>query len=292
MARRPDDEAERDAPEAGSGSGGGVQSVEVGMRLLATLAEAGGEKGLNALAAAAGMPPAKAHRYLVSLTRTGFVEQDPATGRYALGGQAVWVGLVALGRADIVQAASSAIAALRDEIDETVLLAVWGTHGPTIVRWAEASRPVTVNVRVGSAMPLLRSATGRIFAAFAPPSLVAPLLDAELANLAEAPGRALPPDLPRDRAQAERLMAETRARGLGHVDGHFLFGVASLSAPVFDHEGRIAAALATLGPSGSFDDRLDGPVAAALRRAAQRVSLRLGYTGSGLPLDCGGKDSL
>src|SRR5690349_12895735 len=135
MARRPDDETDDEAGPGGGGGSGGVQSVEVAMHLLATLAELGGEKGLNALAAAAGMPPAKAHRYLVSLTRAGFVEQDPATGRYALGGQAVWVGLVALGRGDIVQAASAAIAALRDEIDETVLLAVWGTHGPTIVRW-------------------------------------------------------------------------------------------------------------------------------------------------------------
>src|SRR5690348_7719291 len=109
MARRPDDETDRDGAEAGTGSsgGGGVQSIEVGMRLLTALAEAGGEKGLNALAAAAGMPPAKAHRYLVSLTRSGFVEQDAATGRYALGTQAVWVGLVALGRTDIVQAAAS-----------------------------------------------------------------------------------------------------------------------------------------------------------------------------------------
>jgi DNA-binding IclR family transcriptional regulator len=38
-----------------------------------------------------------------------------------------------------------------------------GNKGPTIVRIEEPGLPVTVNARVGSVMPLLWSATGRVF---------------------------------------------------------------------------------------------------------------------------------
>src|SRR5260221_7086999 len=79
-----------------------------------------------------------------------------------------------------MEAATTALLGLRDLVDEAVLLAVWGTHGPTIVRWVEGSRPVTVNVRVGSTMPLLSSATGQVFGAFAPAALVEPVLAREL----------------------------------------------------------------------------------------------------------------
>ena len=63
----------------------GIQSVEVGFALLQALIDAPGPLALKDLAAAAGMPAAKAHRYLVSYQRSGLVKQDAATSRYDLG---------------------------------------------------------------------------------------------------------------------------------------------------------------------------------------------------------------
>ena len=63
----------------------GIQSVEVGGRLLQTLAHHGRPMALKDLAADAGMPAAKAHPYLVSFGHIGLVEQQRDSGRYALG---------------------------------------------------------------------------------------------------------------------------------------------------------------------------------------------------------------
>jgi DNA-binding IclR family transcriptional regulator len=250
----------------------GVQSIEVGMHVLVTLSDHGGEMALGELATAAGAAPAKVHRYLVSLIRSGFVEQDPRSGRYALSSQALRVGLVALGRLDVMEVATTALYGLRDRIDETVLMAVWGPHGATIVRWLEASRPVTVNVRAGSIMPLISSATGQVFAAFGRPALVEPVLARELSDSARR-GAAV------SRAEAEALFQRVRTRGLGHVAGQMLAGVHALGAPVFDHQGQLALALTALGPNGGFDDAEEGPIASILREAARSLSARLGYLG-------------
>ena len=75
------------------------------------------------------------------------------------------------------------------DVGEAVFLSVWGEHGPTIVRWEEISRAIAVNVRVGSTMPLLRSATGQVFGAFLPDEVTAPFVRPELeAGLSEAFG--------------------------------------------------------------------------------------------------------
>lgn len=247
----------------------GVRSIEVGMMLLRKLAARGEAVHLKDIAADAGMAPAKAHRYLVSLIRAGMVEQDEATGRYRLGQEALWVGLSALGGLDIMRLGDEALEALRDEIDETVLLAVWGNKGPVVVRWAEAGRPVTTNIRPGSVMPLLNSSTGRTFAAFLPPAATEALIAAETQeNPALADGY-------------DEILAETRASGLGQVDGDLLPGIAALSAPVFDHQGEVAAVMSALGHQGIFDASRDGPMAAALRKTAAALSARLGYRSTG-----------
>ena len=260
-----------DEPD-GDGSGGGVQSVEIGLRILDVLSGLGGPQGLSPLARACGLQRAKAHRYLVSLERAGFVEREPVTGRYLLGRKSLQVGLSALAAVDIVRFGAEALPALVERIGEAAFLSVWAERGPTILRWEDSGRPVTVNVRVGSTMPLLTSATGRVYAAFLPGAQTAGLIEDELtqpktrhAGLADA-------------AAVDRLLTETRGTGLGRVIGEMLNGVEALCAPVFAHEGRLAGSLTALGTSGAFDSSLDGPVAAGLKAAAAALSARLGHS--------------
>ena len=96
----------------------GIQSIEVGGRLLQVLVERGTPMMLRDLAAAGGMPAAKAHRYLVSFIRMGLAEQDTQTGRYDLGEFALRLGLVGLARMDPVRLGAPVLVDLCDEIEE------------------------------------------------------------------------------------------------------------------------------------------------------------------------------
>lgn len=255
----------------GEGGGGGVQSAEIGLHILDVLSGLAGPQGLSPLARACGLQRAKAHRYLVSLERAGFVEREPVTGRYLLGRKALRVGLAALAAVDVVRFGSEALPALVERIGEAAFLSVWAERGPTILRWEDSGRPVTVNVRVGSTMPLLTSATGRIFAAFLPRAQTRALIDDELARPgARRAGLA-------DMAAVDRLLAETARCGLGRVAGEMLIGVEALCAPVFAHDGRLAGSLTALGTSGAFDSSQGGPVASGLKAAAGELSGRLGH---------------
>lgn len=250
----------------------GIQSIEVGGRLLAALAGSPKPMMLKDLAEAAGMSAPKAHRYLVSFQRMGLVEQDAASGHYDLGPFALDLGLASLGRLDPVQQALPALARLRDAIDETVALAVWGNRGATIIRWLESSQPVNAALRTGAVMPLTRSATGRAFLAFLPDAATAALAKAELAANVRAGF------VPATRDELDRVVADTRRHGIARAVGEFTEAISGFAAPVFDSDGRMTLALVALGYSGGFDARWDGATARAVRDAAEKLSRRLGWS--------------
>jgi len=246
----------------------GVNSLETGLRVARVLAESAQPLPLKDLAASAQMSPAKAHRYLVSLIRAGLAEQDLETGRYRLGPLALAFGLGALRGLDVLRLGAEAVMELRAEIDETVMLSVWGNKGPVVVRWEESSRPVATNVRAGWVMPLANSATGRLFAAYLPESVTAPLLKEEFARM------------PKVRARYPALLKEIHAHGLSRIEGELMQGVGGISAPVFGYGGGMVAALTAVGIEGVIDVDWQSRTTKAVERAARKLSMRLGFAGS------------
>jgi DNA-binding IclR family transcriptional regulator len=256
-------------PQARLKSQQGVQSVEVGLRLFKALAAASDPLMLKDLAAAARMPPAKAHRYLVSLSRAGLVEQNSATGLYDLGPFAVELGLSALGRLSPVATAEPFLEELRQTTEQTVALAVWGSQGPVIVRWLGVESPVAATLRVGSLMPLTRSATGLVFVSFLPERVTGNLIRNELAENRRAGLK------PRSREELAAAASEVSSRGYA-LTSDFIPGISGIAAPVFDHNRALVLALITLGYTAPFmADR--ARIQAAVERVSRSLSNRLGW---------------
>jgi DNA-binding IclR family transcriptional regulator len=249
----------------------GIQSVELGGDILRALIDARDAVPLRDIASASGISKGKARRYLLSFTRIGLVEQDEATGYYRLGQLAIQLGLAALASLDVERLSLPILADLRRTAQETVVLAIWAESGPTVLKFEESRRPVTLNVRVGSVLPMTRSATGLIFGTFLDTDSVKTLVADELAI--EKPGG-------RERSAAfEAMLDEVRLRRLSRVEGSLLPGVSALGAPVFDHRGMLAAAIMVVGHNGIMDTSWTGPVATALAAAAAELSERLGSSG-------------
>ena len=257
----------------------GIQSIEVGGQLLRALAHVGRPLALKDLAREAGMSAAKAHPYLVSFSRLDLIEQDPDSGRYRLGPLALQLGLIALRQVSPVQEAAAAIADLVPRLGFTTAISVWGNRGPTVVHLEESRAALHVNMRHGTVFSLSGTATGRLFAAHLPAEQVKTLLEQERArglDRAEVVVPGVPPGVtPTWREFSEALKA-VRQHGLSRSIGETLPGINALSAPVFDHDGRLVLALTTIGPASVFEVAWDGAIAQALALTAAHVSQRLG----------------
>lgn len=245
----------------------GIQSIEVGFRLIRTLAQAPGKMTLKALAGEAGMSSSKAHLYLVSFQRLGLVVQDSATTRYGLGPSAIELGLAAINQQDVVEAGRDEMAALVEAHGISVSLSVWGNRGATIIFRLDGRWPVPLSVKVGFVLPLLSTATGRIFLTHLPEREWRPIAEVEEDI---DPGRL-------DRTLA--MVPQIRSRGLAFTDGEMNRGFVGISAPVFDATGGLCAALTGLGLTSQPGLRPDGPVGAGIATAANRISRAIGWQG-------------
>ena len=251
----------------------GIQSIEIGSLLLLELAKQVRPVQLKDLAKAAGLTPGKAHPYMVSFLKVGFVTQTDA-GLYELGPFALQLGLTRLRRLDPVREASQVIEDLAHITGQSVALAVWGTLGPTIVRLEEPIQPLHVNLRTGTVMSLANTATGRLFAAYMPAKVVERVLGDELARFGHRTGQTATIN----KKTLETFLAETRKHGLSRTRGQPIPGIDAMCAPVFDSEGHIVLGILVMGTSATFDSNWDGAIAKALIECAREVSRRIGRT--------------
>ena len=256
----------------------GIQSIEIGTQLLVALGRHVAPMALRDLGKSAGVPVGKAHPYLVSFLKVGFVVQDSA-GRYELGPLALQLGLAKLQRLDPIKEASPLIEALASETEQSIAVAVWGNFGPTVVRLEEPIHPLHVNLRTGTVMSLAYTATGRLFAAYLPPKVVEKMMLDDLARARPADGRGATTEL--SRAEIEALLVETRLHGMSRTLGQPIPGVDAFCAPVFDSTNNLVLGITAMGPEATFDREWEGRVAAPLKACALEISRRLGFVPTG-----------
>lgn len=247
-----------------------IQSIEIGFRLIRVLESATHLLSLRELAASAGMSTSKAHFYLVSFRKIGLVYREEATGRYGLGPYAAQLGLIAISRMDVVAVSREPMQQLVERTGEAAFLSVWGNHGPCIIAKVDGPRFVPMVLRVGYTLPLLDTATGRVFLAFMPRAATAEVLETERRERVARKRPRSPVDL-------RSIIADIRARGLVRNDSTMNEGFVAVSAPVFDHTGGICAAVTLVGPARLMNADQNGHNERTLIEATHLVSKLLGF---------------
>lgn len=241
----------------------GIQSVEIGLRVLSAVAAQGGPATLSSIAHKAELSASQAHRYLSSLMASGMVKQDSRSSLYDLDAGAIRIGLSALSRLDVFAASDEVFQKLALETGWTCQVTVWGDAGPTVVRWFAGHPPVVTSLAIGSALPVLQSATGHIFFTFADETLTAPRVAEEAALGGWTPER-----------MAE-LKTRTRQQLYSTVQGDLIPGLRVAAAPVFDLQGRLVL-VGSLIANAAFPAAQDRSARDALLASCRHLTESLG----------------
>lgn len=252
----------------------GINSIEVGFRLLQPIIESDKPLPLSRAAKAANMSASKARLYLVSYIKTGLVAQTFNEGHYTLGPTALRMGFAAIRRLDLMDVAHRCAADLVDRTEVIVLLSVWGSEGPTVIAKLSGSSFTEIDFRVGAHLPLTWGATGRVFLAFTPAKISKPRLDRELRALKQSRS---PLAISRDKLQS--ILERVRREGVETVTplrlatGRALEGYAAVAAPVLNAQNKLALVMSALFP---MDEGMSVEHARTLLLSAARTASSIG----------------
>jgi DNA-binding IclR family transcriptional regulator len=152
-----------------------------------------------------GLPKATVSRLTATLLGLGYLHYDEALGRYGIGPATVALGYGALSSTAVVRIAQPL---MQDLADETGVAVALGTRdGLEMVYLANcrAAGPVTLQLNVGSRLPILRTAMGLAYMAATPEQKREEIVDR---LVAAEPGRAAA-----IRSAVARAVEEYRADG-------------------------------------------------------------------------------
>jgi DNA-binding IclR family transcriptional regulator len=248
--------------------GNGIKSLESALAVLVHLSRQGGAVTLTDIARGCDMSPSNVHRYMATFIQAGLVKQEGKSGRYDLGLGALELGLAAIARHDFVNSAADGLSQLTADTGMTALLSVWGNDGATVVRWERGASPTVTSIGLGTTLPLLRSATGRVFLAWGPAAAIATSREAELRRAGRQPS--LIPDFEPTKAGLNQLVAEVREHGFASVDGRYIPGLVAAAAPILDWQGEAQAAITLVGTDPATITRSSDQIGALLDFCAGR----------------------
>lgn len=264
----------------------GIRAIPIAFKVLEALKILDRPSQLGEIANIAKLPPSRVHRYLAGLAEVGLVTQNKTSGLYDLGEKLAEFGLRALSRTDPVTLGREIVAKLSYETGIDSHMTVWGTNGPTIMRWQQGRNQFAIKVAEGSNMSLLNTATGRIFLTYLPINATEALLKCEIEewNQTSSQEQQIEPEHITNITDAVKFHGVAIAIGSGKKGSIELTsptfhrrsdrGIAAIAAPVFNSSG-ICMAITLIGTVGGFDTDLNGKHVQTIKRIADQFSDKL-----------------
>jgi DNA-binding IclR family transcriptional regulator len=243
-------------------------AVERAVDILFLIAERG-EVSLTDLARAIGSSGSAVHRILTALKKKGLIEQPVENGLYSLSWSILALTQRLASESDLRGFALPFMIQLRELSGETVTINARSGFARVCIDQVEGPHEVTWRQEIGRISPLYAGATGKMILA----NLPEPELESYLDTVER---KQLTPYTTVDRGKLEGQLAEIRARGYAISSQDRVFGVAGISAPIFDRQGSIVGALTIAGPAERCsEDKLQGLID-PLTSAATQLSRLLG----------------
>ncbi|NVI92770.1 IclR family transcriptional regulator [Actinomadura sp. BRA 177] len=218
--------------------------------------------GVTAISRELGISKAVVYRILQSLVSREMLEAG--TSGYRLGPAAVALGVSALRRFNIRNAAAPVLRRLRDQTGETTTLSGLAGDERVYLDQFESPHEVKMTVEVGRRFPLHAGSSGRVILAVLPETRREALLARPLAALTDRTVT--------DEAALRDRLAETARDGVAVSRGERQADAGSVAAPLFGPDGAVAGSISICGPRHRFTPEAVDRYRTLVRDAAEEIT--------------------
>lgn len=238
-----------------------------GLAVIEAFGRASAQLTVSEAAEASRTTRAAARRCLLTLVELGYLTHD---GKYFRPTPRMMrLGASYLEADPLPQLAQPHLAAAREELDESVSLAVWEDGWSVFVARAEAQHIVSTGVRLGARLPGYCSATGRV--------LLAAMSDDEVAaHLGAGSRHARTVHTVTRVDELAAIVARAREAGYAITDEELELGMRAMAVPIVTARGRTIAAMSVSASSGRISaDEMRARFLPALAHHAGRLARTL-----------------
>lgn len=247
-----------------------VRALDRAIHILLALSD-GKPHSLQEISEEIGLSSSTTYRFLATLVCHRFVEKDPLN-RYTLGLRCLELSRAFYEANDIRKVALPELEALRDEVKETVHLAILDEMEVVYLEKLPGLHAIgLMGSRIGGRAPAFCTGLGKVLLAFSPPNEVK-------SYFLSHPLKAFTDKTITDLEALERELEKIRQVGYALDQGEHEAEVRCIAAPIFNMQGEVVAALSISGPAGRMEPlEANRFLIEKACLAAQAISRKLGY---------------
>jgi IclR family transcriptional regulator, KDG regulon repressor len=247
-------------------------AIEKALRILLLFTPHNREMGTVAISKKLAFHKATVSRILASLSKLGFIKQNPVTKKFKLGKSAFNLGQAvtqSIQSNNVVHIALPYLDELRDTLKETIVLEVLNENEVIMAYIVEGSGPIRIRGTLGDTRPVHASAGAKAILGFASAAVRKALLKRKLSQFT--------PNTITDISILRKQLKEIRQQGFAVDCEEVNIGINAVAVPIFDMEQNVVAAVIAAGLSHAIQWEGTLTTVNALKKTAEKISAQLYY---------------
>lgn len=247
-----------------------VKSVSRALDIITIVSMKKGGIGVTEIAKQIDINKSSVYRILSTLVQYGYIEQDSETGRYKLGYKFLEVSTKLLDSIDLREEAKPFLLELENETNEVIHLVVYDQGEVVYIEKLEGNETLRMHSKVGKRAPMHCTSVGKAILAHLPSSVVLEIL--------ERRGMAMHTEHTiTDKDQFLKELIQVKQKGYALDLEENEKGITCIAAPIFDHLGKVIAAISISGPTMRMTNERMGTLQDRMIEVGKQISVRLGY---------------
>jgi len=245
----------------------GAPSVKKAFAILSAISSSKEGLGVSELAKNLKMAKSTVHGMTSALEELGAVMRDPLTKKYKLGFTLLEIGRSAYSQIDLKTSARPVTEELMEKTRTSVFLGILNWGHVTILDIVESKQDLKITAPVGSTIPLLAGAVGKVFLAFMEAEQAAKIVKSKgLPRFTE--NSIIDPEL------YFQELIQVREKGYAVDDEEYIPGVRAVASPLMGL-GQLRSAIWAVGFKASLDEKKMKTLTGETHIAAKTISRRI-----------------
>jgi IclR family KDG regulon transcriptional repressor len=247
-----------------------VEAVQKTLDILETFLKRDGEIGITELSSMSGLNISTTYRIATDLTQRGYLKQKQKRGKYSVGIKLLEFNRVVQSNFKIAEIAFPFMQKLSQLSGEYSEIAIMDSNSAVTLAQIEVRHNLRIANNIGERLPLHATSLGRVLLAYMKE-------DERKRFYSLQKLTSFTPNTITDINRLERQLERVRRQGYSVDSEEYSLGVWSISAPIYDSNHSVVAAICISAPSARIDSIKVREYERLIRRSSLDISRELGY---------------